>query len=62
MADAKNKYPEIRIRGVGKNTKKQIENIASHLDVKPNDFLKMKLLEIINSYPEKMKLSIDKGD
>lgn len=58
MPEKKYEYPEIRIRGIGKNTKEQLENIASHLGFdKINDFYKNQLQNIINSYPEKMKLT-----
>lgn len=46
---------EIRIRGVGKQTQEQINNIADNIGITTNQFLKGKLGEIINSYPEKMR-------
>ena len=48
--------PEIRIRGVSENMPQQLENIArnSGYDTR-NDFLKVKLREIVNNAPEHLK-------
>lgn len=50
-------YPEVRIRGVGNVTKTEITNIASHIGVSENEWLKNELGKIIAAYPEKMRNS-----
>ncbi len=49
-----------RIRRVSEKMKKETENIADHLGISTNDFLKVKLLDIINSYPEDYKKPFQK--
>lgn len=48
--------PEIRIRGVSENMPQQLYNIArnSGYDTR-NDFLKVKLREIVNQAPDHLK-------
>ena len=50
--DSKN-MAGINITGFDPKVKKQIYAIAKHLGVAPRSFMKMKLKEIIDSYPEK---------
>jgi len=47
---------ELRITGVPANKAQEIKNIAANLGVKMSDFLKPKIAEIANSYPEHMKI------
>ena len=57
MASYKGKqYPEIRVTGVSSKLNEELQNIAGNIGITKNSFLKMKLREISNSYPEKMKL------
>lgn len=42
---------EIRVRRVSKMMKQDIDNIASHVGISVNDYLKMNLLTIIASAP-----------
>lgn len=46
---------ELRIKGVSTKTKEEVMNIAGHLGITMSAFLKPKLKEIINTYPEKMR-------
>jgi hypothetical protein len=46
---------EVRVRGVSKKTNQDLINIAKRAGVKLNDFLKMKLTEIRDSYPEEKR-------
>jgi hypothetical protein len=56
-----NQKPEIRITGVSKKTREEINNIADHLGTKVNHLLRPKLREWIESFPEHYrKPTIDK--
>lgn len=46
---------EIRLEGVPSKTKNELKNIAKNLGVTLNGFLKPKLKEIADSYPEELK-------
>jgi len=53
------KQGELRIYGVGKRTKQELKNIASHLDCTVSTFLKPHLRTIIDSYPESKRKPLD---
>lgn len=55
MSGSKKDKPEVRIKGVSENTHQQICNISDHLGVTISQFLRPKLREIIDSYPEHMR-------
>jgi antitoxin component of RelBE/YafQ-DinJ toxin-antitoxin module len=48
-------YPEIRITNVAKDLREDLNTIASNLGITTNQFLRMRLREIANSYPPNMK-------
>lgn len=56
MAETNRDHREIRIRGVGKQVRTDLENIAENLGTSVSDLVKPKLWELSNSYPEHMKL------
>ncbi len=43
---------EIRIRRVSNMMHEDVTNIAAHLGISVNDFLKTKVLDIISTYPK----------
>ncbi len=47
--------PELRVRGVSDKIRNDLINIAKNHGTTLSDFLKPKLREIADSYPEKMK-------
>jgi hypothetical protein len=49
------KEKEICVYGMPENIKAQLKNIADHLRLEPCSFLKTKLDEIRNSYPQFMR-------
>lgn len=53
MADRNHR--EIRVRGVSEVLPQQLKNIADHIGVSTNQFLKMQFREIVNRYPEEMR-------
>lgn len=46
---------EVRIPSVGKKMCNEIKYIAQHIGVTQSSFLKTKLFEIVESYPDRMK-------
>jgi len=56
MAETNRDHREIRIRGVGKQIRTDLENIAENLGTDISALIKPKLWEIANSYPDNMKL------
>jgi len=59
MGNEKKKLPEIRVRGIAGTLPDELQNIADHLGIGRNQFLKLKLREIANSYPDNMKTPMD---
>lgn len=52
----KQKFPELRVRGVSDKTREILENIAQNtMGIKANEFLKIKIGEIILNTPEEYK-------
>jgi|GEM_PF-1551016 len=51
----KRNYTEVRTRGVSPRVAMELHNICKNLGVSVSDFLKPKLREIVDSYPEHMK-------
>lgn len=52
---------EVRVQGVSNHVRQELKNIADHLGVSRNDFIKLKYGEIINSYPEHMRQPKEKN-
>lgn len=52
--------PEFRITGVSEKMKREAFNIADNIGITTSAFLKQKIREIIDSYPEHMKQPIKK--
>lgn len=50
-----NRKPELRIQGVSNKTKQEIQNIADNIGIGLSEFLRPKLRDIVESYPEKMR-------
>jgi hypothetical protein len=48
--------PEIRVKGVSVKTHNELQNIAENNGVSLSNFLRPKLTEIANGYPDHMKL------
>lgn len=55
MALKKRNTNEIRCRGISPILEEQLNNIAGNLGITLTQFLKPKLREIADSYPDKMK-------
>jgi len=49
------KKDEVRVRGVSLQLAEELNNIADNIGITLTAFLKPKLREIANSYPEKMR-------
>jgi hypothetical protein len=59
MESIKRNHTEVRIRGVSKRLIEELNNIAENTGVPLSQILKQKLREIADSYPDKMKRSIN---
>ncbi len=55
-------YSEIRINGVSPDLHIQLINIAKHLGIPFSSWIKPKLREIADSYPDDMKKPIKKEE
>jgi hypothetical protein len=55
MAYTNKELEELRITGVNPKLKDELNNIAANQGINLTSFLKPKLREIADSYPEKMK-------
>lgn len=56
---AERNHREIRVRGVSEVLPQQIQNIADHIGISKNQFLKMQFREIVNKYPEEMRQPLE---
>jgi hypothetical protein len=54
--NATRKFPELRVRGVGNQTKQDLNNIAKNLGITISDLVKSHLPHITDSYSATMKL------
>ncbi len=54
-ANKKKRNPELRVMGVSPKTKIEINNIAKNFNMTTSSFLKQKLREIVDSYPERLR-------
>lgn len=57
MSGKTDKEREIRVRGVSEKTQTELMNIAGNSGVNLSNFLRPKLTELVNSYPEHMRQS-----
>lgn len=55
MSEKQTRNPELRIQGVSATTHDQLKNIAKNSGVTISAFLRPKLKDILNSYPDRMK-------
>ena len=51
---------EIKVRGIGAQTKKELENISEYYGTNYRNLLLQKLIEDIDSFPEHMKILKEK--
>lgn len=55
MGDVLSACREIRIRRVGKPVATDLKNISGHIGITENEFLKPKVTDIVNSFPQYMR-------